>query len=365
MALLAKISLCGDGGVGKTSLRDRYLGRGFDTDYIPTIGADFVSKQVILNHGDEYKKIRFQIWDLAGQPTYNIVRVLYYKHTVGAFLVYDITRPDTLFSLDKWMNELSKHSGSTDISIIVLGNKSDLEDETKDKVKSEEARKYISGELIAKFDNINENVIYLETSAKTGKNVDKAFKSLLENWGGMDILVNAAGIAPPYSLTELPVGKWRQALEVNLTGYFLMARAAAKIMIRQGMGGNIINISSKSGLEASKDNTAYNATKAGEIHMTRGWAHELGEYGIRVNCLAPGNVFEGSKIWNPEYIRICARKYGIKPEEVIPYYVKRTALKREIKGQDIADAVIFLCSEKARTITGQTLVADSGQVMVR
>ncbi|KPJ58841.1 MAG: hypothetical protein AMS15_07560 [Planctomycetes bacterium DG_23] len=196
-------------------------------------------------------------------------------------------------------------------------------------------------------------------------NVDKAFKSLLENWGGMDILVNAAGIAPPYSLTELPVGKWRQALEVNLTGYFLMARAAAKIMIRQGMGGNIINISSKSGLEASKDNTAYNATKAGEIHMTRGWAHELGEYGIRVNCLAPGNVFEGSKIWNPEYIRICARKYGIKPEEVIPYYVKRTALKREIKGQDIADAVIFLCSEKARTITGQTLVADSGQVMVR
>jgi len=195
--------------------------------------------------------------------------------------------------------------------------------------------------------------------------VDEAFKSLLENWGGVDILVNAAGIAPPYSLVELPVEKWRQALEVNLTGYFLMARAAARIMIRQGMGGNIINISSKSGLEASKNNTPYNVTKAGEIHMARGWALELGEYGIRVNCLAPGNVFEGSKIWNPEYIRVCARKYGIRPEEVIPYYVSRTALNREIKGQDIADAVVFLCSERARTITGQTLVADSGQVMVR
>jgi sorbitol-6-phosphate 2-dehydrogenase len=99
--------------------------------------------------------------------------------------------------------------------------------------------------------------------------------------------------------------------------------------------------------------------------MARGWALELGEYGIRVNSICPGNVFEGSKIWNPEYIEVCAKKYGIKPEEVIPYYVNKTALKREIKGQDVANAVVFLCSDKARTITGQTLVADSGQVMVR
>ncbi len=178
MALLVKISLCGDGGVGKTSLRSRYLGRGFETDYVPTIGTDFVSKQIILNHGSEFKKIRFQIWDLAGQPTFRSVRTLYYRHTVGAFLVYDITRPDTLFSLDKWMNELSKHSGSTDISVIVLGNKSDLQDESKDKVKSEEARKYISGELIANFDNINEDITYFETSAKTGENVDDSFQKL-------------------------------------------------------------------------------------------------------------------------------------------------------------------------------------------
>ncbi|MFX1514889.1 MAG: Rab family GTPase [Promethearchaeota archaeon] len=178
MALLVKISLCGDGGVGKTSLRNRYLGQGFQTDYVPTIGTDFVSKQIILNHGSEHKNIRFQIWDLAGQPTFRTVRAFYFKHTVGALLVYDITRPDTLFSLDKWMNELSKHSGSTDISVIVLGNKLDLQDESKDRVKSEEARRYISGELIVQFDNIDENVIYLETSAKTGKNVNEAFYEL-------------------------------------------------------------------------------------------------------------------------------------------------------------------------------------------
>ena len=195
--------------------------------------------------------------------------------------------------------------------------------------------------------------------------VDEVFKALLKNWGGLDVLVNAAGVAPSFPLVEMPVDKWRCALEVNLTGYFLMARAAAKVMIQQGMGGNIVNVSSKSGLDASKNNTAYNATKAGELHMARGWAMELGKYGIRVNCIAPGNVFEGSKIWSPEYIKECAKKYGIKPEEVITYYVSKTALNREIKGQDVADAVVFLCSDRARTITGQTLVADSGQVMVR
>ncbi len=195
--------------------------------------------------------------------------------------------------------------------------------------------------------------------------VQKAFEALIAHWGGLDILVNAAGLAPPFALVDMPVDKWRMALEVNLTGYFLMAREAARILIEQGIGGSIVNLSSKSGLEASKNNSAYNATKAGELHLARGWALELGEHGVRVNCVAPGNVFEGSKIWNPEYIKVCAKKYGIKPEEVIPYYVGKTTLRREIKGQDIADAVVFLCSDKARTVTGQVLVADAGQVMVR
>ena len=195
--------------------------------------------------------------------------------------------------------------------------------------------------------------------------VDRACGAVLDRWGGLDILVNAAGIAPAYPLVDLPVEKWRQALEVNLTGYFLMAQAAARIMIRQGMGGSIIALSSKSGLEASRDNSAYNATKAGEIHLARGWALELGEHGIRVNAVAPGNVFAGSGIWNPEYIRACARKYGLEPEEVIPYYINKTALKQEISGPDVAEAVVFLCSPRAAKITGQTLVVDAGQVMVR
>jgi len=195
--------------------------------------------------------------------------------------------------------------------------------------------------------------------------VADAFRQTVEEFGGLDICVPAAGIAPAFPLVDFPVGPWRKALEVNLTGYFLAAREAARIMTAQGRGGSIILVSSKSGMEASKANSAYNATKAGEIHLARGWALELGPAGIRVNVVAPGNVFKGSKIWNPEYIRACAKKRGIKPEEVIPYYVSLTALGIEIQPEDVAGVVVWLASDAARTITGQVIVCDAGQVFVR
>jgi NAD(P)-dependent dehydrogenase (short-subunit alcohol dehydrogenase family) len=197
------------------------------------------------------------------------------------------------------------------------------------------------------------------------QSVTAAFDEIVRRWGGVDIVVCAAGIPAAGDLSDLTLQTWRLGLEINLTGYFLVAREGARIMREQGSGGAMVMITSKSGLEASKGMSAYNATKAGEQHLVRGWALELGRYGIRVNAIAPGNVFEGSRIWNPEYIEYCARKKGIKPEEVIPYYTSLSALNREVKGSDIAAAAIFLCSEAARCITGQTLVVDSGQVMVR
>ncbi|MBI4605641.1 MAG: SDR family oxidoreductase [Planctomycetes bacterium] len=195
--------------------------------------------------------------------------------------------------------------------------------------------------------------------------VAAAFRSLEASLGGIDFLVNAAGIAPSHALVDFPLAAWRKTLEINLTGYFLCAREAARLLLRQGAGGSIINLTSKSGLEASKDNSAYNATKAGEIHLMRGWALELGRAGIRVNCVAPGNVFKGSRIWSEEYIEACAKKKGLRPEEVIPYYVSLSALGKEIEPEDIANAVVFLVSDEARNVTGQTLVVDGGQVMVR
>ncbi len=191
------------------------------------------------------------------------------------------------------------------------------------------------------------------------------FDAALARFGRLDIVVCAAGIAPPFELVDFPVDRFRLALEINLTGYFLFAREGARIMKAQGRGGSMVFLSSKSGLEPSKANTAYNATKAGELHMARGWALELGRDGIRCNCIAPGNVFEGSQIWNPDYIRKAAEKKGIKPEEVIPYYNAMTALNAEIKPDDIANAAVFLCSEQSRRMTGQVLVVDAGQVWTR
>jgi NAD(P)-dependent dehydrogenase (short-subunit alcohol dehydrogenase family) len=195
--------------------------------------------------------------------------------------------------------------------------------------------------------------------------VAAAFDAVLARFGRLDGIACCAGIAPAYAIEDFPLDRWTLSLAINLTGYFLYGREAARILKPQGHGGWMVLLSSKSGLEPSKNNSAYTATKGGELHLARGWALELGRDGIRVNCLAPGNVFEGSKIWNPAYIAEAARKKGIKPEEVIPHYVGLTALNREIKGQDIANAAVFLASDAARCMTGQVLVVDSGQVWSR
>lgn len=195
--------------------------------------------------------------------------------------------------------------------------------------------------------------------------VADGFDAVLARFGRITTVACCAGVAPAFALENFPLDQWELALRINLTGYFLVGREAARIMKAQGHGGTMLLLSSKSGLEPSKSNSAYNATKAGELHLARGWALELGRDAIRVNCIAPGNVFEGSQIWNPDYIATVAKKRGITPEQVIPTYIGLTALNRDIKPNDIANAAIFLCSDAARCVTGQVLVVDSGQVWTR
>jgi small GTP-binding protein len=178
LVILAKIILIGDGAVGKTSLRNNFLGKSFDGEYMPTLGADFAIKNIILHEADEEIKIRFQIWDLAGQPNFNQIRSLYFKYCVGALIVFDVTRQDTLYSLINWLEELSKDSDSNNISCLVLGNKIDLKEEYESYTSPDTVKKYIQKELKGKFENIGLNIEYYETSAKTGVNVEKAFYSL-------------------------------------------------------------------------------------------------------------------------------------------------------------------------------------------
>jgi len=193
--------------------------------------------------------------------------------------------------------------------------------------------------------------------------VDGMVAGVLKEFGRIDILVNNAGIAPSAPLAEFPTDKWHRTLAINLTGYFLCARAVARVLIRQGRGGNIINISSKSGVRGSADNSAYNATKFGAIGLAQGWARELAEYGIRVNSVLPGNVIRGSGIWNEEYLAARARKAGIRPEDVEDYYNRQVPLGRQCEPEDVANVVVYLVSDLASYVTGCSHLVDGGQEM--
>ncbi len=174
MSLLTKIVLLGDGGVGKTTIRNRYLGKGFSTEYLPTLGADFASKQVEIQE----KVLKFQIWDLAGQPTFKQIRKLYYAHSVGCLAIFDVTRLKSLHNLENWMSELLQHAESTKISIIILGNKIDKRKRLSKSVSTRKAQKFISKTLKSNFPEFKSKITYIETSAKTGKNIEHAFQQL-------------------------------------------------------------------------------------------------------------------------------------------------------------------------------------------
>jgi len=203
--------------------------------------------------------------------------------------------------------------------------------------------------------------VYVDVTRKA--DVEQMVETVVRELGGVDILVNSAGIAPSYPLVEFPEDAWDRTIAINLKGYFLCAQAVVKQMLKRGRGGNIINISSKTGVRGSADHSAYNATKWGEIGMTQGWARELAKYNIRVNAILPGNVLYESGIWNQSYIEARARELGIKPEEVPAYYIKQVPLKRECRVEDIANLVVFLVSDKASYLTGYSHLVDGGQEM--
>ncbi|MHA1940304.1 MAG: Rab family GTPase [Candidatus Hodarchaeales archaeon] len=165
---LYKICLLGDGGVGKTSLRERFLGKGFQSGYILTIGADFAVQNLTI----EDIQYKFQIWDLAGQQRFSAVRALYYKGSHGAILVFDQTRLDSLYNLDNWKEELFSNVGRK-IPYIILGNKSDLPGA----IDQEEIEKFITKSQSEPQD-IPFDIKYLKTSAKSGLNVTEAFEEL-------------------------------------------------------------------------------------------------------------------------------------------------------------------------------------------
>ncbi|MFX0064601.1 MAG: Rab family GTPase [Candidatus Hermodarchaeota archaeon] len=162
-----KIVLGGDGAVGKTSLRKNYMGEGFETEYLQTMGADFALYETKIGS----TALKYRIWDLAGQPLFKEVVKAYYEGSNGAIMVYDVTRPESLDNLKNWIGDLFNYGGL--MPVVIVGNKIDIE-----RVVSTKAGKNFAADISNKHGIA---IPYFETSALTGVNVKETFEALGKN----------------------------------------------------------------------------------------------------------------------------------------------------------------------------------------
>ncbi len=173
---------------------------------------------------------------------------------------------------------------------------------------------------------------------------DRLIGAAVGRWGRIDVLVNNAAVALDHYLTRVPDEEWERTLAVNLSGPFFTTRAAARAM-KQQAGGSIVNVTSYAGLRGREGQVPYSASKAGLIGLTLACAKELGRFGIRVNALAPAAVTD------------MARQV---PAEKIDEALRGAPLGRVGSFEDVAEAALFLASDRSRSTTGQVLNADGG-----
>ena len=190
--------------------------------------------------------------------------------------------------------------------------------------------------------------------------VQSAVDQTLLAFGGLDIVVNNAGLSLSKSLLETTVADWDLQHNVMAKGSFLVSRAAAKVLIDQKLGGDIIYISSKNSVFAGPNNIAYSATKADQAHQVRLLAAELGEYGVKVNGINPDGVVRGSGIFAGGWGAKRAAVYGVPEEDLGKYYAQRTLLKREVLPENVANAVFVLCTSDLSHTTGLHIPVDAG-----
>ncbi|WP_308014406.1 MULTISPECIES: bifunctional aldolase/short-chain dehydrogenase [unclassified Rhodococcus (in: high G+C Gram-positive bacteria)] len=179
-------------------------------------------------------------------------------------------------------------------------------------------------------------------------------------FGGVDLVVNNAGLSISKPLLETTVKDWDLQHDVMARGSFLVSREAARIMIEQGLGGDIVYISSKNSVFAGPNNIAYSATKADQAHQVRLLAAELGDHGIRVNGINPDGVVRGSGIFAGGWGAKRAAVYGVEEEKLGEYYAQRTLLKREVLPEHVANAVFALTGGELTHTTGLHIPVDAG-----
>lgn len=191
--------------------------------------------------------------------------------------------------------------------------------------------------------------------------VNEMVNKTLERFGRLDLMVANAGIVISGDITNFALSDWKKVIEVNLIGYFLCAKAAAKVMIGQ-KSGVIIEINSKSGKLGSYKNSAYAASKFGGIGLTQSLALELAEHGVRVNAICPGNLLD-SPLWKDSLFEQYAKNQGLTVEQVRQKYLSKVPLGRSCQYEDVANVLVFLASSEASYMTGQAINVTGGQEM--
>jgi rhamnulose-1-phosphate aldolase/alcohol dehydrogenase len=190
--------------------------------------------------------------------------------------------------------------------------------------------------------------------------IDEAFRQAALAFGGVDLVVNNAGLSVSKPLLDTTVADWDRQHDVMARGSFLVSRAAARLMIDQGLGGDIVYITSKNSVFAGPNNVAYGAAKADQAHQVRLLAAELGEHDIRVNGINPDGVVRGSGIFSSGWGAQRAAVYGVPEEELGAFYAQRTLLKREVLPEHVAAAVFALVGGDLSLTTGLHVPVDAG-----
>ena len=209
-------------------------------------------------------------------------------------------------------------------------------------------------------------VLCVVADVSDSRQVKQAFELAMSHFGRLDILVNNAAVTQIKAVDTLSDADIDIMIDTNLKGYIKCAREAVRLMKESGTKGSLLFISSKNGLVGASNKSLYCASKGGELALARALAKELGVFGIRVNTICPDAVLEGSGLWADDDYRLgTARRYGISEEEIPDYYKERCALKTNIQPEDVANAALFLVSNKAAKITGAILTVDGGVAFVR
>jgi len=217
-----------------------------------------------------------------------------------------------------------------------------------------------AAEIAGAIQNSTDVAVGVQADVTDEAQVQAAVDAAVLAFGGLDLVVNNAGLSLSKSLLETTVADWDLQHNVMAKGSFLVSRAAAKALIDQKLGGDIVYISSKNSIFAGPNNIAYSATKADQAHQVRLLAAELGEHGIKVNGINPDGVVRGSGIFAGGWGAKRAAVYGVPEEELGAYYAQRTLLKREVLPENVANAVFVLCTSDLSHTTGLHIPVDAG-----